>query len=150
MDFTIRLLRVQISFNILLVIVDRLMKLMHFLPVKGTTSINQLEKLYVREIVRLHVDGNTKFVSTFQKSWHKSLGRNLAFSTVYHPQTNSQTERTKKVLENMLRTYCLDHKASQVEMLCLVDFAYNNSYQETIQMTPYKTLYDRRCCSHLQ
>lgn len=65
MDFTIRLLKVQISFNILLVIVDRLMKLMHFLPVKGTTSINQLEKLYVREIVRLHVDRNTKFVSTF-------------------------------------------------------------------------------------
>ena len=58
-------------------------------------------------------------------------------STAFHPQTDGQSERTIQVLEDMLRACILDHKGSWEEHLPLVEFAYNNSYQASIQMAPY-------------
>ena len=51
------------------------------------------------------------------------------------------------MLEDMLRTCVLDHKGSWEEQFPLVEFAYNNSYQASIQMTPYEALYGRPCRS---
>ena len=64
-------------------------------------------------------------------------------SNTFHPQTDGQSERTIQVLEDMLREYVLDHKGSWEEHLPLVKFAYTNSYQASIQMTPYEALYGR-------
>ena len=66
-------------------------------------------------------------------------------STMFHPQTDGQSERTIQVLEDMLRACVLDHKGSWEEHLPLVEFAYNNSYQASIQMAPYEALYGRPC-----
>ena len=68
-------------------------------------------------------------------------------STAFHPQTDGQSERTVQVLEDMLRTCVLDHKGSWEEHSPLVEFAYNNSYQASIQMAPYEALYGRPCRS---
>ena len=54
-----------------------------------------------------------------------------------------------QVLEDMLRACVLDHKGSWEEHLPLVEFAYNNSYQASIQMAPYEALYGRSCRSPL-
>ena len=66
-------------------------------------------------------------------------------STAFHPQTDGQSERTIQILEDMLRACVLDHKGSWDENLPLVEFAYNNSYHESIKMTPYEALYGRPC-----
>ena len=68
---------------------------------------------------------------------------NIAF----HPQTDGQSERTIHILEDMLQACVLDLKGSWEEHLSLVDFAYNNSYQASIRMTPYEALYGRSCRS---
>ena len=68
-------------------------------------------------------------------------------STAFHPQTDGQSERTIQILEDMLRACILDLKGSWEEHLPLVEFPYNNSYQESIQMTPYEALYGRPCRS---
>ena len=68
-------------------------------------------------------------------------------STAFHPQTDGQSERTIQVLEDMLRACVLDFKGSWEEHLPLVEFAYNNSYQASIQMAPYEALYGRPCRS---
>ena len=70
-------------------------------------------------------------------------------STAFHPQTDGQSEKTIQVLEHMLRACVLDHKRSWEEHLPLVEFAYNNSYQASIQMAPYEALYGRSCKSPL-
>ena len=70
-------------------------------------------------------------------------------STAFHPQTDGQSERTIQVLEDMLRACVLNHKGSWEEHLPLVEFAYNNSYQASIQMAPYEALYGRPCRSPL-
>ena len=68
-------------------------------------------------------------------------------STAFHPQTDGQSERTIKILEDMMRACVLDLKGSWEEHLPLVEFAYNKSYQASVQMAPYEALYGRPCRS---
>ena len=70
-------------------------------------------------------------------------------STTFHPQTDGQSEMTIQVLEDMLRACVLDHQGSWEEHLPLVEFAYNNNYQASIQMAPYEALHERPCRSPL-
>ena len=68
----------------------------------------------------------------------------LVCSTAYHPQTDGQTERVNAVLEDMLRACVLSSKGSWESWLPLAEFAYNNSYQESIKMAPFEALYGRK------
>ena len=77
------------------------------------------------------------------------MGTQLTMSTAFHPQTDGQFERTIQLLEDMLRACVLDHQGSWEEHLPLVEFAYNNSYQASIQIAPYEALYGRPCRSPL-
>ena len=77
------------------------------------------------------------------------MGTRLTMSTTFHPQTDDQSERTIRVLEDMLRACVLDHQSSWEEHFPLVEFSYNNSYQASIQMAPYEALYRRPCRSPL-
>lgn len=91
------------------VIVDRLTKSSHFIPVHKSYSGKDLAELYIREIVRLHgtpsvivSDQDSKFTSRFWGGLQKSLSTELNFSTTFHPQTDGQSERTIQILEDML------------------------------------------------
>ena len=121
-----------------------------------TFTLERFYRLYIREVVRLHgvpvsivLDRDSRFTKNFWKSFQKAMGTQLTMSTPFHPQTDGQSERTIQVLEDMLRACVLDHKGSWEEHLPLVEFAYNNSYQASIQMTPYEALYGRPCRSPL-
>jgi hypothetical protein len=69
----------------------------------------------------------------------------LLHSSAYHPQTSGQTERVNQILEDMLRACVLDFSQKRDECLPLAEFSYNNSYQESIKMTPFEALYGRQC-----
>jgi transposase InsO family protein len=91
--------------------VDRLTKVAHFILVNTTYSGARLTELYISRIVCLHgvpkkiiSDRESQFTSRFWEQLHDLLDTKLRFSTAYHPQTDAQTERTNKVLEDMLRT----------------------------------------------
>ena len=101
------------------VIVDRLTKPTHFLPVRLDYSMDQLAKLYVNEIFQLHgiqlsivYDRDPRFTSRFWKELQSALGTRLNFSTIFHPQTGGQSEKVIQVLEDMLRGYVLDFSES--------------------------------------
>ena len=126
------------------VIVDWLMKSAHFLALRMTFTLERFCRLYIREIVRIHgvpvsivSDRDPRFTTHFWKSFQKAMGSRLTMSTTFHPQKDGQSKRTIQVLEDMLRTRVLDHKGSWEEHLPLVECAYNNSYQASIQMAPY-------------
>ena len=99
--------------------------------------------------VSIVLDRDPRFMAHFWKSFQKDMGTRLTMSTAYHPQADGLSERTIQVFEDMLRACVLDHKGSWEEHLPLVEFAYNNSYQESIQMAPYEALYGRPCRSSL-
>nr|GFD36000.1 retrotransposon protein, putative, Ty3-gypsy subclass [Tanacetum cinerariifolium] len=91
--------------------------------------------LLQQEIIRLHgtpasiaSDRDSRFTSRFWKGLQNAWGTRLKFSTAFHPETDGQTERTIQTLEDMLRSYALEWTGNWDEYLCLVEFAYNNSW----------------------
>jgi hypothetical protein len=156
MDFLVGLSRTQAGYDAIWVIVDRLTKAAHFIPIKVKYSLEKLTELYLQEIVRLHgvpesivSDRDPRFTSRFWMSLQQAMGTKLQFSTAYHPQTDGQSERTIQTLEDMLRACVLDFSGSWARYLPLIEFAYNNSYQASIGMAPYEALYGRKCRSPL-
>jgi hypothetical protein len=69
----------------------------------------------------------------------------LLHSSAYHPQTSGKTERVNQIIEDMLRACVLEFPQKWDDCLPLVEFSYNNSYQESIKMAPFEALYGRRC-----
>ncbi|RVX07813.1 Transposon Ty3-G Gag-Pol polyprotein [Vitis vinifera] len=92
-------------------------------------------------------DIDPRFTSRFWHSLQKALGTKLSFNTIFYPQADGQSERVIQVLEDLLRACALDLKGNWDDYLPLVEFAYNNSFQASIGMTPFKALYGRRCRS---
>jgi hypothetical protein len=69
----------------------------------------------------------------------------LNFSSAYHPQIDGQTEMVNQILEDMMRACALKDNQSWDKCLLYAKFSYNNSYQESIKMTPFEFLYGRKC-----
>ncbi|KAD3336655.1 hypothetical protein E3N88_32174 [Mikania micrantha] len=152
MDFITKLPLTAKRHDVIWVIVDRLTKSAHFLPIRETYTSEKLSELFVKEIITRHgvpfsivSDRDTRFVSRFWKRFHESMGTRLNISTAYHPQTDGQSERTIQTLEDMLRACIIDFGGSWDDHLPLVEFSYNNSYHASIGMPPYEALYGRRC-----
>ena len=154
MDFVTGLPKTLKGYDSVWVIVDRLTKSAHFLPVKTTYSATQYAKIYLERIVSLHgvplfiiSDRGPQFTAQFWKSFQLALGTRLDLSAAFHPQTDGQSERRIQILEDMLRACMLDFGGSWDQYLPLAEFAYNNSYQSSIHMAPFEALYGRRCRS---
>jgi transposase InsO family protein len=124
----------------------------HFIPIKTTYFGLQLVELYMSRIVCLHgvpkkivSDRGTQFTSRFWERLHEALDTQLHFSSAYHPQTDGQTKRVNQILEDMLRACALQYGRSWDNSLSYAEFSYNNSYQESLKMSPFEMLYGRRC-----
>ncbi|KAM0911004.1 hypothetical protein ACQ4PT_013787 [Festuca glaucescens] len=156
MDFITGLPKTRSGYDSIWVVVDRLTKVAHFIPVKTTYTSAKLAKLYMSRIICLHgvpksivSDRGTQFTSHFWRQIHESLGTRLEFSTAFHPQTDGQTERVNQILEDMLRACALDYGSSWDENLPYAEFSYNNSHQASIGMAPFEALYGRKCTTPL-
>ncbi|KAJ0576059.1 putative nucleotidyltransferase, Ribonuclease H [Helianthus annuus] len=152
MDFVTRLPKTRKGNDTIWVIVDRLTKFTHFLPMKETFSMERLAKLYVDEVVSLHgvplsivSDRDSRFTSHFWTSFQEAMGTRLNLSTAYHPQTDGQSERTIQTLEDMLRACVIDFGCNWDNHLPLIEFSYNNSYHSSIEVAPFEALYGRKC-----
>ena len=94
---------------------------------------------------KIILDRGSQFTSRFWKSFHENMDTKLNFSSTYHPQTDGQTKRTNQVLEDMLRACALQHGSSWDKSLPYAEFSYNNSYQASLKMSLFETLYGRKC-----
>jgi hypothetical protein len=144
MDFIVGLPRTRDGYDSIWVIVDRLTKVAHFIPVKTTYTGVNLAELYNSRIVCLHgvpkkivSDRGTQFTSPFWQKLHESMDTKLNFSSAYHPQTDGQ--------KDMLRACALKNSGSWDKSLPYAEFAYNNSYQSSIKMALFEALYGRKC-----
>nr|GEZ75188.1 retrotransposable element Tf2 [Tanacetum cinerariifolium] len=128
MDFVTGLPRTQRRHDAIWVVVDRLTKSAYFLPIHKDYSVSRLAETFQQEIVRFHgtpsaivSDRDPHFASRFWKGLKKAWGTRIKFSTAFHPQTNDQN------------------------YICLVEFAYNNSWHASIKCAPFEMLYGRKC-----
>ncbi|GJV42313.1 hypothetical protein Tco_1420753 [Tanacetum coccineum] len=154
MDFITKLPKTAAGFDSIWVIVDRLTKSAHFLPMRKTDSTEKLTRLYMKDIVARHgipvsfiSDRDSHFTLRVWQSLHKALGTQLDLSTAYHPQTDGQSKRTIQTLEDMLRACVIDFGNGCDRHLPLVEFSYNNSYHTSIKAALFQALYGRKCRS---
>ncbi|GKE29320.1 putative reverse transcriptase domain-containing protein, partial [Tanacetum coccineum] len=154
MDFITKLPKSSQGFDTIWVIVDRLTKFAHFLPIRENDPLDKLARLYLNRVVARHgipasiiCDHDGRFTSNFWRSFQKALGTDISMSTAYHPETDGQSERTIQTLEDMLRACVIDFGKGWVKHLPLAEFSYNNSYHASIKAAPYEALYGRKCRS---
>ncbi|XP_058725705.1 uncharacterized protein LOC131596998 [Vicia villosa] len=129
------------GFDAIWVVVNRLTKSAHFIPINISFALSKLAEIYIRIIVKLHgvlssivSDIDPRFTSEFWKSLQEALGSKLKLSSAYHPQTDGQSERTIQSLEDLLRTCELEKGGAWDTHLPLIEFTYNNSYHSSIGM----------------
>ncbi|GKE27598.1 putative reverse transcriptase domain-containing protein [Tanacetum coccineum] len=154
MDFVTKLPKTANGYDTIWVIVDRLTKSAHFLPMRENDPMEKLMKLYIKEVVTRHgvpvsiiSDRDGRFTLLFWQALHKALGTRLDMSTAYHLETDGQSERTIQTLEDMLRVCMLDFGKNCDRHLPLVEFSYNNSYHTSIKAAPFEALYGLKCRS---
>ncbi|GJW51045.1 putative reverse transcriptase domain-containing protein [Tanacetum coccineum] len=153
MDFINKLPRTSSGHDSIWVIVDLLTKLAHFLAIREDYKIERLARLYINGIIARHgvpvsiiSDRDSYFTSRFWQSLQKSLGTRLDLSTAYHPETDSQSERTIQTLEYILRVACaINFVGNWDTHLLLVEFSYNNSYHSIVKCASFEALYGRKC-----
>jgi hypothetical protein len=119
MDFIVGLPLMACKFDSIWVIVDRLSKSAHFIPVHTNHNVQKYAGIYIAHVLCLHgvhktiiSDRGSQFVACFWKQLHASLGTRLIRSSAYQPQTDGQTERVNQILEDMLRACVLEHQGS--------------------------------------
>lgn len=133
------------GFDSILVVVDRLTKMAHFIECHTTLDAMGTAKLFIKHIWSKHglpahavSDRGTQFAATFMRNLYNLLGIDMALSTAYHPQTDGQTERVNQNLEQYLRLYCDQRQTNWVELLPFAEFAYNNTEHSSTGVSPFK------------
>ncbi|GJP49627.1 hypothetical protein CLOM_g8813, partial [Closterium sp. NIES-68] len=127
----------------ILVVVDRLTKMAHFIACQQTITAEQTAQLFIANIIRLHglpsaviSDRDPKFTSNFWRHLWDQFGTKLQFSSAYHPQTDGQTERVNQTMEQLIRTTCTEPSTWE-KSLPLLEFAYNNATSATTNQSPF-------------
>jgi hypothetical protein len=130
--------------NAILVFIDRFTKRAHFAATRMNVSAYDTARLFFHNVVRLHgmpssivCDRDTRFTNLFWQELMRLLGIKLKMSTAYHPQTNGQAERMNRTLIQTLRIYT-NHRQDDWDLyLDAAEFAYNDTEQDSIHMTPF-------------
>ncbi|GJW38876.1 putative reverse transcriptase domain-containing protein [Tanacetum coccineum] len=154
MDLVTKFPRSSSGYDAIWVIVDRLTKSTHFLPIREDYKTEKLVRIYINKIIARHgvpvsiiSDSDGRFTSHLWQALQEALGTKLHMSTAYHPETDGQSERTIQTLEDKLRACVMDFGSSWDTHLPLVKFSYNNSYHTSVKCVPFEALYGRKCRS---
>ena len=138
------------GYDTLLVFVDRFTKMIRIAPCNKTVTAEGIARLFIDTVFKLHgmpaslvSDRDPRFTGRFWRALTSMLGIELKFSTAYHPQTDGQTERANRSIEEMLRHFVATQQDQWEEYLPLVEFAHNNSTSQTTTFTPFELNYNR-------
>jgi hypothetical protein len=147
MDFILALPLVQ-EYNAIWVIIDRLTKRAHFIPVTvkdNESTAKACAVIFQREYQRLHgvpetiiSDRDCRFTSTFWQTLMEAQGTTHKLSSAFRPNTDGQTERTNRFVEDYLRNYVHANQENWAELLSTAEFSYNSRIHESIGMSPFE------------
>jgi hypothetical protein len=148
LDFITQLPKTRSGNDCIVVMVDKFTKMVHYHATKTTIGAVKAADIFFLEVVRHHgiplsivSDRDPRFTSKFWRALWKQLGTKLAMSTAFHPQTDGQTERANRTLEDMLRAYVNTAQNDWDEHLISLEIAYNNSLNPSTGDTPWHMNY---------
>ena len=136
--------------NLILVVVDRFTKCAHFVAMKHPITVRTVAQAFTDNIFKLHglptvivTDRDMIFTSNLWQHLFNKMGVKLHMSTSYHPESDGQTERVNKCLENYLSCMAFAHPRKWHTWLSMAEWWYNTSFHTSLQMTPFQALYAR-------
>ena len=148
MDLIVRLPETKNKHDAVFVIVDKLSKMAHYVPTRTDADAPELARLFINNVVKLHgvpesivSDRDSRFTSTFWRSLWEQFGTKLHMSTAHHPQSDGQSERQNRVLEESLRAYVSPLHDDWDNHLALLEFAHNSSVSASTGKTPFELNY---------
>ncbi|KAJ9523325.1 hypothetical protein QJQ45_005365 [Haematococcus lacustris] len=145
MDFVVKLPKTAAGHDSILVIVDRLTKMVHLAPTVEKVNGEDVARLFYDNVFKLHgmpleiiSDRDPRFRGQFFSGLCDIMQTKQCLSTAFHPQSDGQTERMNKVMEDMLRHYVGVEYVDWDKFLSSAEFAINNSYNSSIGTTPFR------------
>ena len=157
MDFITHLPRTRAGYDTLLVIVDYITKMMILRPTHSTATAVDTARIFMDAVIRVHgvpqtivSDRDTRFTSNFWREICRVMGTTLAMSSGFHPQTDGQTERANRSIEEMMRAYVGRRQNDWDERLGMIEYAYNNSVHSSSGYSPFYLCYGRHPLSPVQ
>ncbi len=143
-DFISGLPVTKSGFDAIVVFVDRLTKYVHVVPTTTRCTAKMWTNLFVVHVFANHgmvdeviFDRGPQFAGKFNEHLAERLGIKWKLSTAYHPQTDGQTERTNRTIEDMLRHFVSPATDDWDQYLPEIQFAINNAWQESVRNTPF-------------
>lgn len=134
--------------DVIFVVVDKLTKSAHFMALALPFTALEVANKFWKRVHTLHgspetivSDRDKKFLSNFWQALFKLKGIQLLYSSAYHPQTDGQTERVNKCIENYLRCMTSNRPQNWKKWLCLAEWWYNTNFHTSLQGTPFEALY---------
>jgi hypothetical protein len=153
MDFITELPPSKISgvvYDAILVIMDRLTKMAHYVPAQANWDGSDLAQAWIREVIRLHgvpkrivSDRGPLMNSKHWDTFLHYLNARRVLTSAFHPQTDGQTERQNQTLEQYLRCYCTLEQDDWALWISVGEFAYNDSVHSTTGVTPFQAYHGR-------
>ena len=144
MDFIVKLPTTPRGCDSVFTVVDLLTKQAHFIPMREASTAKDVAELFFSNIVRHHglpkaivSDRDRRFTSQFWQTLFKSCGTDLRMSTAYHPQSDGQTERMNRTLEEALRSYVGHDQPTWDDYLVPLEIAFNSATASSTNMTPW-------------
>lgn len=148
MDFIVSLPRTTKGYDAILVVVCKFSRMVHFIPTTTNVDAAHVATLIVDHVIRLHgvpeaiiSDRDPRFTGKFWRALWEQLGTTLVISTAFHPQTDGQTERTNRTLEQILRARVNIKQNDWDQHLSMTEMAINNSVHSSTGFTPFYVNY---------
>ncbi len=151
MDFVVKLPKTKNGYDAIVVFVDKLTKRTIIRPCFVNDTAADVAKIYFEAVVREHglskniiSDRDAKFTSNFWRSFSSLLGINLKMSTAFHPETDGQTERSNRILQDCLRHYVNFSQDNWDELLAPIEYVINSVKQSSTGYSPFELDYGRQ------
>ena len=136
------------GYNSILVVVDRLTKMVHFIPIIEKTLAEGLARLFRDNVQKLHglpesiiLDRGPQFAAGLMQELNRMLGIESKILTAFYPQTDGQIEKVNQESEQYLRMFINYWQEQWLEWLGIVEFAYNNKAHSSTRILPLKANY---------
>ena len=138
------------KYTSIMVVVDRLTKAAHLIPLSHPYTSKSVAAKFVENVVKLHgfpktivSDRDPIFTSAFWRELWKLSGTKLCMTSAYHPQSDGQTEVINRCVEQFLRCFVHERPKQWSFMLPWAEYWYNTTYHSSIGMSPFKAVYGR-------